>query len=591
MIEEQDAVDMDDVVDEDDGEAGGFWGKRTRPTQEQVAEAVAGFIKLFGGTVHDLVALAARPVKTPAGHAYVMTAEGPPDSDVDFARIAELLEQLNLPRPELRGHETIRLEWLEMRPAGQELIRLLRHVVKPFVAAGYNVFDAFIKTRRNNEQPMHQDRKTGECVFQRISRVGTLYPDRSLCFGRLLVSLSNAPRRMVYSVGEAGDPVLVTTARYVFMDGPAAGSGLCSGFFHGRVGDGCTVSIDLAMPLPAQNSQQTSRRVKGVTDLRGTAVTRLLGRQVVLEAIDRRPRGEQADQRRMVDQARMDAACERAAAFDPSTVRGSPHCICCGDGDPAHLSSHRVRHGAQLAVFCQECLLRYYRHIGRGGLPSSIPAELLFIKCDCAGCHPDRISASAMTAQARESKPSADEEAERRYNSLPQHERDASREARHCHCCGVPTNGPVYGVVGGMSVRLCVPCYEQQRKRDLKRWAKCPADCPGCKRPAKMPSFEEGAQLRYEAISVDLRDRGSDLHHCYHCGTFDLSNPRANWHRVPANTNGGAETAVKRRKRGHLSHHKGPLLRLCNICGSRSYGKLLGDRLMQCPPDCRGCKF
>jgi hypothetical protein len=60
-------------------------------------------------------------------------------------------------------------------------------------------------------------------------------------------------RRMEFRVGSKADDgkvVLKTAATAVAMDGVAAGSGGTGGVFHGRFGDGVTLSLDLAVSPP-----------------------------------------------------------------------------------------------------------------------------------------------------------------------------------------------------------------------------------------------------------------------------------------------------------------------------------------------------
>ncbi len=67
---------------------------------------------------------------------------------------------------------------------------------------------------------------------------------------RLLVSVAGKGRRMEFRVGsqaEEGEVVLTTEATAVAMDGVAAGSGGAGSVFHGRFGDGVTLSLDLAV--------------------------------------------------------------------------------------------------------------------------------------------------------------------------------------------------------------------------------------------------------------------------------------------------------------------------------------------------------
>jgi hypothetical protein len=262
--------------------------------KEQVGEAVRGFLSSFqGAEVVDLVSRSRQErVRTPTGHAYVMHGEGP-DSAV-FYEIEELLASLHFPPRGLRGHATITLEELDCCEEGRNLLRALGHVVKPFVTAGYDVFDASLATQRDSERPAIQDKKAGPCVFLRREVDAAHYPSQPLCFGRVLVNLSALSRPMVYSCGMRGETLLSTNARVVFMDAASAGSGYCSNIFHGQAGTGNTFSFDVAMPLPSV----AGARENGVKAL----VSKWFGRDVIRSIVER-PNARRVEQRKAVSVA------------------------------------------------------------------------------------------------------------------------------------------------------------------------------------------------------------------------------------------------------------------------------------------------
>jgi hypothetical protein len=116
---------------------------------------------------------------------------------------------------------------------------------------------------RGNNQPMHQDKLTGQKVYEKSYEKDEVGSNQSCgnvytkpCHGlRVLVDLGSfdeghEPRHFKVSIKNPDGTFtekLDTVSRIIAMNAGAAGSGGKTSFFHGRYGSGITVQFDLAL--------------------------------------------------------------------------------------------------------------------------------------------------------------------------------------------------------------------------------------------------------------------------------------------------------------------------------------------------------
>ncbi len=85
---------------------------------------------------------------------------------VAWGELETVVRQL-VPRP-VKPFETVHLQQFEHSAEGRRLLELLKTIVTPFKRAGlYAVTDAFLKTCCGNDDPVHQDFRTGEAAHLR----------------------------------------------------------------------------------------------------------------------------------------------------------------------------------------------------------------------------------------------------------------------------------------------------------------------------------------------------------------------------------------------------------------------------------------
>lgn len=156
------------------------------------------------------------------------------------------------------------------------VIPVIRQALSSFFDVGFRVYDMFVKYQVKNDSPMHQDKFTGgdcfrrsdylHCYFDGREKFRNLKPKVAL---RMLIdmggfdSASSSERKMVYTRrntidGQNVETVLFETShRFVAMDAFSAGSGgrARSNIYHGRYGDGITVSVDLVLPAISNSSK------------------------------------------------------------------------------------------------------------------------------------------------------------------------------------------------------------------------------------------------------------------------------------------------------------------------------------------------
>jgi hypothetical protein len=535
--------------------------------KDEVGEAVRGFLASFRrAEVVDLVSRARRErVRSP--HAFVMHGEGP--AGVDMAHIRGLVAQLAQ-----QGRATVTIEELDKSEPGRKLLQELGYVVKPFVAAGYDVCDARI-TMGKNGKPLRQDARTESCVFRRRERDAGHYPDQALCYGRVLVDLATFARPVVFSCGISGETLLSTGARYVFMDAAAAGSGCCSNVFHRRVATGNTFSFDVAMPLPSTAGLGRDQ----VTDL----VKKWFGREAIQNLVNRGLRAQEAE-KMIAEECRAseEAAKIRAASFE-SVGSAEPHCGCCGALESA--ATVRDSPNDVATVLCGECSARLNNS---GGPISTFP---FFIDCasDCPGCHP-RVALVQEAAAGDAAIPSSPDSPDSfsSDDGVDAEGCSAARSEPHCFYCGALSRlGFDRKRRGESYVRICFACDRLERGGGrLERVFKCPSACSGCKWPwPNRLSFNESAARRFADIPPGIRGIARDDPHCNHCGTRSS----ACWRRGPA-LEEAAEPLTKKTKCETV-------LRLCSPCGQkmlelqkRGAADTL-ERIAQCPSECTGCKM
>jgi hypothetical protein len=152
-----------------------------------------------------------------------------------------------------KGHRHFKIQTLCSKfPICEQLLRILHRIIAPWLAAGYRVDACEVIKRAANLAPMHRDKRTGKGMFGRARglRKGVFHAHARPAL-RLLIELTgDGGRYMRYEIRNERDEVVrafVTSAALVFMTACSAGSALGSNIWHGRFGDGYTVSIDLAL--------------------------------------------------------------------------------------------------------------------------------------------------------------------------------------------------------------------------------------------------------------------------------------------------------------------------------------------------------
>lgn len=149
---------------------------------------------------------------------------------------------------------------------GLTIARSAARLLESLLSAGYRVTRmAFSSRDKANGSRMHQDRMTGSPSFNRaFDECGQRYPPDLMAPAlRVLISaatltddVGQPPRYMRWTLDKKdGREVLRSEARLVAMTANAAGSGMHSNVYHGRYGDGVTLSLDLVYPLHASRAQ------------------------------------------------------------------------------------------------------------------------------------------------------------------------------------------------------------------------------------------------------------------------------------------------------------------------------------------------
>lgn len=146
-----------------------------------------------------------------------------------------------------KAHVHVQTAALARMESGKAFLDALATVLQPMIKDGpYKVIQAEVVANLHNDNPFHQDVLTGKRCFSR----DLVTPKAGI---RLLIDLGSyeqhESRNMCYATGCGYDKVIYETkSRLVGMSARAAGSGGEGPFFHGRSGDGVTVSVDLVLP-------------------------------------------------------------------------------------------------------------------------------------------------------------------------------------------------------------------------------------------------------------------------------------------------------------------------------------------------------
>jgi hypothetical protein len=129
--------------------------------------------------------------------------------------------------------------------SGGEFLQVIATILAPLLREGpYRVIGCELVARYANADPFHQDIFTGRGAFAR----DVVMPMSAM---RLLLDFGDyvgehLSRVMAFKID--GKLVRETKARLVGMSALAAGSGGAGPVFHGRVGNGVTVSVDIVLP-------------------------------------------------------------------------------------------------------------------------------------------------------------------------------------------------------------------------------------------------------------------------------------------------------------------------------------------------------
>ena len=170
------------------------------------------------------------------------------------------LELLNSDDLNSKGFNRIKFKQLMEANGGRSFVISILKLLKPLFS-GYSVEyndPLHVIVSKGNANPWHRDIKTGSKVYNESYKKDQ---DGSFYFGgkyhltpahgiRLLIDLGSIygehnSRQFSFKEGKSGDILLNTEARVIAMNAGAAGSGGKSKIYHGRIGDGVTVQLDL----------------------------------------------------------------------------------------------------------------------------------------------------------------------------------------------------------------------------------------------------------------------------------------------------------------------------------------------------------
>jgi hypothetical protein len=499
--------------------------------QEKQAN-VANAALLGAFEVHDLTSLGARGVHSDRVEVFV--GDGP--SDINWDGIWNDAVKLTQPPPDGRGHSQALVSVLEMAANLTSLSEIKRSMWLLY-EAGYRVADCFLKMNFLNNDPMHQDKRTGADAF---ARAYDFFHASARAALRLLINLgsyadgASGRRPMRFELLD-GTLLFESTARMVLMSANAAGSGgmLMSNVQHGRFGDGITLSVDLVL-CPIVHSFLQARALSAFPQHKFISRWFLneraqsLAQQAQQRTAERKLMAAQAQERAVANVANANSSathCSRCMALIECTeTRGTivygEHsfarrvCILCR-GELYRINESRQQ---------QATLMAEYRSYG------ACTAET------CSGCRQgdriERLTAMRMVNNKRQSE-TADEEMIARGEQAKLDDQVDGRRVRHCWRCGVRKPSHWYTVLGRWCCRVCQKWsvkVQLQRLEDADRVYHCPPDCTTCDAThadSKLPSKVDiraaaSSEAARFALGISKGDNAptpaSDTKHCAFCG-------------------------------------------------------------------------
>lgn len=158
---------------------------------------------------------------------------------------------------------------------------------------------------------------------------------------------------MVYGVKEEGEmrEIYRSSARVVMMNHHAAGSQFCSSIYHGRYGDGATLSVDIVLPLAHRLHDELQERDLSIVGAPENlwAFKYFHGYYNAMHRKDMLTE-EEMNERRV-------NALERAEQFGALATTDKVHCWSCATTHSDYFEGFKV--GSDKIVLCTECRLDY----------------------------------------------------------------------------------------------------------------------------------------------------------------------------------------------------------------------------------------
>lgn len=168
------------------------------------------------------------------------------------------LECLKFDNLNSNGFKRIKFGPLMEANGGRAFVISILKLLKPLFS-GYSVEHhdpLHVIVSKGNKNPLHQDKVTGCRVYNQsyqkdqdgwfyFGRKNYLRPSHGIRVLIDLGSFSGEHDSRQFSFKEGESEVLNTKARVIAMNAGAAGSGGQTEIYHGRIGDGVTVQLDL----------------------------------------------------------------------------------------------------------------------------------------------------------------------------------------------------------------------------------------------------------------------------------------------------------------------------------------------------------
>lgn len=542
--------------------------------QERQAQAANAALQA-NFELHDLAALGARGQH--ADRCEVWSGAGP--QSTKWQQIWQDVVALTT-APE-DDHVQAELSVLE-KAANLDALNEIKNVLKPLIDGGYRVADCFLVLRRGDTSPMHQDKMTGSDAFARTGHIGWHATARPAL--RVLINLGSyaagsvGERPMRFTLSD-GTPLLQSMARIVLMDANAAGSGgsSMSNVFHGRIGDGVTLSLDLVLPRIMERGvgKPDEEKVRGIAKFpRHKFIHRWLNDDRTMSRVQvaLMQAGELSG---MVAQAQARAQANAANANSPQA-----HCSRClawigSDDTRGALIYGGVPFGRRL---CVDCRGESYR-LDNNALKLTHDF-VCYGTCagSCTGCRSmdsKEVSQMMVVAMAKSKRAQADQDLIDRAAAAQELDKVDLRRKRHCWRCGDREPSHWYTVLGRWMCRICQKWTDScgfESLDDVERPYNCPTDCTTCdaKHPdSKLPSkvdlrvAETAKSARFALGAADgAPTPTNDAKHCAYCGATKAM-PGVSF----INSNGRFFCA--RQCRDRFAKQTGP------YC---------------CPSDCKGCR-